>query len=456
MPRYALAIDMGASSGRHVLGWIQDGKVMMEEIYRFPNGIQEKDGRLCWDVDALFGHIVEGMKKCAELHKIPDTVGIDTWGVDYVLLDREGKRLGDAVAYRDNRTKGKAAELESRLPFADHYRLTGTALQPYNTVYQLMAELSAHPERRESASRLLFLPCYFSYRLCGVACNEYTIASTSGLLNAESRDWEPAVLAAAEIPRELPGEKPVVPGTLLGPLLPEVRRHVGFDCQVMLVGAHDTASAFFAVPETKQDSLLLSSGTWSLLGAKLSRPALSLRAMEAGFTNEGGVDCVRFLKNIMGLWLLQELRREWPVPIGYDEMTRLAEAGNGYRHAVDVTDSRFLKPACMRRELLAALEEQGAPLPGSDAELLYCVNHSLAISYGQAVKKLEEILGKTFSGLLILGGGNQNHLLNRLTEQETGLPVEAGPTEGSAMGNLNLQLLGALGAEKERGGSSPC
>ena len=178
--------------------------------------------------------------------------------------------------------------------------------------------------------------------------------------------------------------------------------------------------------------------------------------MEAGFTNEGGVDCVRFLKNIMGLWLLQELRREWPVPIGYGEMTRLAEAGNGYRHAVDVTDSRFLKPACMRRELLAALEEQGAPLPGSDAELLYCVNHSLAISYGQAVKKLEEILGKTFSGLLILGGGNQNHLLNRLTEEETGLPVEAGPTEGSAMGNLNLQLLGALGAEKERGGSSPC
>lgn len=178
--------------------------------------------------------------------------------------------------------------------------------------------------------------------------------------------------------------------------------------------------------------------------------------MEAGFTNEGGVDCVRFLKNIMGLWLLQELRREWPAPIGYGEMTRLAEAGNGYRHAVDVTDSRFLKPACMRRELLAALEEQGAPLPDNDAELLYCVNHSLAISYGKAVKKLEEILGKTFSGLLILGGGNQNHLLNRLTEEETGLPVEAGPTEGSAMGNLNLQLLGALGAEKERGGSSPC
>lgn len=456
MPRYALAIDMGASSGRHVLGWIQDGKVMMEEIYRFPNGIREKDGRLCWDVDALFEHILEGMKRCAELHKIPDTVGIDAWGVDYVLLDREGKRLGNAVAYRDNRTKGKAAELESRLPFADHYRLTGTALQPYNTVYQLMAELSARPERRESASRLLFLPCYFSYRLCGVARNEYTIASTSGLLNAESRDWEPAVLAAAGIPGGLLGEKPAASGTPLGSLLPEVRRRVGFTCQVVLVGAHDTASAFFAVPDTKQDTLLLSSGTWSLLGAKLSRPALSLQAMEAGFTNEGGVDCVRFLKNIMGLWLLQELRREWPTPIGYGQMTQLADTGKVYQPVVDVMDSRFLRPVSMRRELLAALKAQDALLPVDGAELLYCVHHSLAVCYGKAVRELENIMGTSFSSLLVLGGGNQNDLLNRLTEQETGLTVVAGPTEGSAMGNLNVQLFGAPSADGRKGGSSPC
>lgn len=442
MLHYALAIDIGASSGRHILGWQENGKVQTREIYRFPNGIVTRNGHDCWDVGQLFFHIVEGMKKCGEQGFFPQTVAIDTWGVDYVLLDKNGALVGKAVSYRDARTINMPEELEQRLPFETHYQKTGVAKQPYNSVYQLMAQLSECPDVMQRAEHLLFLPCYFSYLLCGVMKNEYTISSTSGLLNAKTRDWDNDVLTAIGIPADIFCGAPVPPGTCLGSLLPEISQRVGYTCQVMLTAAHDTASAFFAVPEATGHTAFLSSGTWSLLGARLQEPVLSAAAMQAGFTNEGGVNCIRFLKNIMGLWLLQEIRREWQERLTYGEMAALAETAKEYKPVFDVTDARFLKPASMVKEIYGALAEQGFPAP-SDAELLFCVNHSLAVSYGKAVRGLQHILHCSFTGIMILGGGNQNRLLNKLTEQETGLPVKIGPTEGTALGNLNVQLLNA-------------
>lgn len=437
---YSLAIDLGASSGRHILGRLQNGQVHTEEIYRFPNVIIRQNGHDCWDVDALFHHIVEGMKRCGELGCAPSTVGIDTWGVDYVLVDETGKRLGDAVCYRDRRTEGMPEALESALPFALHYQKTGTARQAYNTVYQLAAHRLHAPEQVSAAHRLLFLPCYFSYLLCGRMRNEYTIASTSGMLNARTRDWDKDVLAALQIDASLLGGAPALPGTVLGPLLPDVRRQVGYDCRVVLTAAHDTAAAFYALPQSDRNTVFLSSGTWSLLGATLDAPLTHQDALRSGFTNEGGVNGVRFLKNIMGLWILQEIRREWRERLSFADMAALAQTAAHYEAVFDVTDERFLKPASMTRAVRQALDAQGAPNP-DDAELLYAVHHSLARSYQKAVRSLEKLLNIPFRRLIVLGGGSQNALLNRLTEQMTGLPVILGPAEGSALGNLNVQFL---------------
>ena len=437
--KYALAIDIGASSGRHILGWMENGELRTEEISRCPNGIQTKGGHDVWDPEALFSHILAGMKRCGETGRIPATVGIDTWGVDYVLIDAEGKRIGDAVSYRDARTEGMDRVLEEKLPYARHYALTGTAKQPFNTVYQLMAEFREHPERRE-AGQLLFMPCYLSFLLCGKAENEYTIASTSGLLNAETKDYDLKVLEAAGIPASLLGGKPKAPGTVTGELLPEIAEQVGYSCRVVLTASHDTASAFRAIP-FDPDSAILSSGTWSLLGTILEKPCRTQGALEAGFTNEGAVKGIRFLKNIMGLWMLQCIRKEQGEKASFAEMAETAAAGSTYPYTVDVADSRFLNPPSMTEAVLSALREHGAPLPEGDSELLYCVNHSLAASYAKAIREMEILLGKPFSGLTIVGGGNRNGLLNRLTEQETGLKVRLGPSEGTAEGNLLTQLL---------------
>ena len=440
MNHYALAIDLGASSGRHVLGWLQDYQVVMEEVYRFPNRLTRVNGELCWDVEQIWFHILEGMKKCRELGKIPATVGIDGWGVDYVLLDEGGQRLGNAVSYRDSRTEGFPHWLEYVLPFSEHYARTGIAKQAYNTVYQVMADLVVHPEKRQQAKHLLFLPCYFSYLLSGQMRNEYTIASTSGFLHAESRDWDEYILKKAEIPLCWLGKKPAVPGTWLGPLCSEVMEEVGYDCEVILVASHDTASAFYAVPDASKDTLFLSSGTWSLLGTRSELPVLSDSARIAGFSNEGGVGCVNILQNIMGLWLLQEIRREWNGKIGFAEMVSLAKTGTSYEPVFDVMNQRFLHPTSMKNAIIRTLKHQTGYLPRNDAELLFCIHHSLAVGYGQAVRKLQDLLSCRFPRMMVLGGGNQNDLLNQLTEAEIGMPVVCGPREGSALGNLNVQL----------------
>ena len=440
MKNIALAIDIGASSGRHILGTVEDGRLRMEEIYRFPNGMTERNGHECWDVPSLLSHILAGLRRCAELGRSPATIGIDTWGVDYVLLDANDALLGDTVAYRDARTQGMEERLNAILAPEAQYARTGIAHQPYNTVYQLMAEFGAHPERRTQARTLLFMPCYLGYLLTGQKKNEYTIASTSGLINACTRTWDEEILRAADIPVSLLGGAPALPGQTLGHLSPEVAAAVGFDCEVVLTACHDTGSAFRAVPAADENAVYLSSGTWSLLGAVLPEPILTESAYRAGFTNEGGVHGIRFLQNIMGMWILQCLRHEDGDRRSFAQMAELAATGGAYRPIFDAAHVRFLNPPSMHEAILDALREQGDALPETDAQLLYCVNHSLAACYARAITDLQTLTGRTFTSINIVGGGCQNALLNQLTADATGLPVIAGPAEGTALGNLLIQL----------------
>lgn len=435
MPVYALAIDIGASSGRHILGCVKDGKLTLEEVYRFPNGMVNRNGHLCWDLDELWADILEGMKKCKALGKIPLSVGVDTWGVDYVLLDAQDQRVGDCVAYRDSRTAAVMDNLSEQWL----YKHTGIMRQPFNTVYQLMAT----PARMlAQAERCLFVPDYFHFLLSGVKANEYTEASTGALLSVKTRTWDSEVLAAAEIPERLFPQPPLQPGTRLGELRTEVADAVGFSCDVVLPASHDTGSAFIAVPTQNDRAVTLSSGTWSLLGVENDEPIVTDAARNAGFTNEGGYGGkIRFLRNIMGMWMMQCLRRETGNRYSFEEMAAMAEQTAAYAPVVDVSDNRFLAPASMTDEVKTALREAGAPEPTDHGELFRCVLHSLASKYAQGIRSLEAITGKRYAALHIVGGGSQNRVLNQWTADETGIPVYAGPGEGTALGNVIAQLI---------------
>lgn len=310
MPTYHLAIDIGASSGRFVVGWVEGGRIRLQETYRFDNTQVRRGGHDCWNVDGLFEHIVAGLAACKEQGFVPATVGIDTWGVDFVLVDADGNRTTDAVAYRDERTQGMYERVTERVKPGAVYRTCGIQRQPFNTLYQLEALKLEHPEQIEAAARFLMIPDYFNYLLTGVAVNEYTNATTTNLLNARTKDWDTELIDVIGLPHRL-FRKPVMPGGVLGRLTPEIRDRVGFDAQVVLPATHDTGSAFLAVPARDEDAVYISSGTWSLLGVEHEGPVTTEAARLQNFTNEGGYQCrFRFLKNIMGLWMVQSIRRE--------------------------------------------------------------------------------------------------------------------------------------------------
>lgn len=442
--KYHLAVDIGASSGRHILGHVEQGRIVLEEVYRFENGPKKRGGRLCWDFDALAREVVNGLKACAELGKVPATLGVDTWGVDFALVDREGRILGDTVAYRDSRTQGMDALVEELIPAQELYRRTGIQKQSFNTIYQLMAVKRQSPELLEQAYRLLLVPDYLHYTLTGVMSNEYTEASTSGLVSAETKDWDRELLDLLGFPQKLFGPLSL-PGTALGGLRPALREELGFDCQVVLPASHDTGSAFLAVPAGEGDSVTLSSGTWSLLGVELETPVTTPESRAANFTNEGGYQYrYRYLKNIMGLWMIQNLRREMAengqLP-GFGELSRLAREAADFPGRVDVDDPSFMAPESMSAAVRAYCERTGQPVPQSPGELLSCVYHSLAQCYAQSVRQLEALTGRSFQAVHIVGGGSQDAYLNQLTASATGLPVYAGPTEGTALGNLLVQMI---------------
>lgn len=434
---YYLAIDIGASSGRHILGEKKDGKILLTEVYRFDNNLIEKDGHLCWDTENLFSNIKEGLKKCGELGKIPETVAIDTWGVDFVLLDAQGKRICDPVAYRDKRNEGMDKLCEQDVSFAEHYEKTGIQKQVFNTVYQLLALRQECPEALEKAERLLMTPEYYNYLLTGKMVGEYTISTTSALVNAEEKTWDRELIGRLGLPENIFGELQL-PMTLVGELQESVAEEVGYQTKVVLAPSHDTASAFLAVPAQDENAVYISSGTWSLLGVENEEPRTDEKSMEANFSNEGGFDFrYRYLKNIMGLWIIQSIRRNYGKKYSFAQLEAFAREESGFPGRIDVNDSAFLAPESM----VDAVTSHASVRPENLGQLMECVYRSLAQSYRESVLELEKITGKKYTSVNIVGGGSQDTYLDALTAEATGLPVYAGPTEGTALGNLMSQMI---------------
>lgn len=444
-----LAIDIGASSGRHIVGTVNEGRIILQEVYRFENGVSRKDGHLCWDIEGLAREVVQGLKAAHEAGFAPVTIGIDTWAVDFVLLDAEGHRIGNAVAYRDERTEGMREVLEQEygLTFAEHYARTGIQYQPFNTVYQLMALKREHPEQLAAAKSFLMIPDYLNYLLCGVKANEYTNASTTALVGADSKEWDLELMEKLGLPQGIFQELQM-PGTVLGHLTKEIQEQVGFDAEVILPATHDTGSAFLAVPAQDDNAAYLSSGTWSLLGVENKAAITSPESCAANFTNEGGYDYrYRYLKNIMGLWMIQSIRRELGEQTGtrpsFPELIAAAKEASDFYSCVDPDEKRFLAPASMIEEVKAACCDSEQPVPETTGEVMQCVYNSLTEDYRQAVETLQSLTGKSYTSLNIVGGGSQDDYLNQQTANATGLPVFAGPTEGTALGNLMVQFMHA-------------
>lgn len=455
-----LAIDIGASSGRAIAGEVDEaGKISLTEVYRFPNGMEKKEGHLVWDLDGLFEEVVAGMAAAKKQGFAPASVGIDTWAVDYVLLDEDDQRIGLPYAYRDSRTDGIKDELEKSgvLSFSEHYERCGIQYQPFNTCYQLLVQKKEHPEDLERARTFLMVPDYLNFRLCGVKANEYTNASTTALVDAKTKQWDEELLSRLGLPRDI-FSGPTMPGCVLGELLPEIAERVGYQTKVVLPATHDTGSAWLAVPAKDEHAAYLSSGTWSLLGCELMDPITTEASRKANFTNEGGFEGrFRYLKNIMGLWMIQNVRRECPhedgsLP-GWGELVAGARAAaeEGFSSSVDADDERFLAPASMVEELKSACKETGQKVPETPGELAYTVYRSLAEDYAATVKELSELTGIEYTTIAIVGGGSANQYLNELCAEASGLAVTAGPMEGTALGNLMVQAMtkGSFGTLEE-------
>ena len=440
-----LAVDIGASSGRHIIGTVEHGVMALHEVYRFENRLIEKNGHLCWDMEGLVQNVIEGLKAAHDAGYTPTTVGIDTWAVDFLLLDADGTPIGDPIAYRDGRTAAMREELEPILPFTKLYARTGIQYQSFNTVYQLCALKKEHPEQLAAAEHFLMVPDYLNYRLTGVMANEYTNASTTALVGAISKDWDDEIINRLGLPRKIFG-RISTPGTKLGNLSSAVKDYVGFDCAVVLPATHDTGSAFLAVPARDDKAVYLSSGTWSLLGVENKDPITTPASMQANFTNEGGYEYrYRYLKNIMGLWMIQSVRRELGEQTGtrpsFPELIAAAQEASSFAGIVSTGDDRFLAPDSMIDEIRRACFETGQDVPQTVGQLMRCVYVSLSSCYAESIAEMASLTGRTYTSINIVGGGCQDAYLNELTTRACGIPVFAGPVEGTSLGNLAVQMI---------------
>ena len=439
--KYYLAVDIGASSGRHILGWFENGKIRIEEIHRFENKLVKRNGHLCWDIEHLFDEILNGLKKCKDLNRVPASVGIDTWGVDFVLLDAEGKVLGDTVAYRDGRTKGMDSVVYETISADELYSRNGIQKQLFNSIYQLIAIKQTEPKILEQAEHFLMIPEYLNYLLTGEMKNEYTNATTSQLVNAKTQDWDYELMDKLGIPTKIFGQLNM-PKTVVGNLSDEIAQKVGFQTEVVLPATHDTGSAVMAVPTTSEDAIYLSSGTWSLMGIERLIPDCSDKSREHNFTNEGGYHYrYRYLKNIMGMWMMQSLRREFKHKYTFNELYQLAYIGRYFTSIVNINDESFLAPDNMIKAIQNYCEKTNQEKPETECELLYCIYCSLARCYAQTVVEIEEVTGKKYDKIYVVGGGCQDQFLNALIATETGKEVYAGPIEATALGNIMAQML---------------
>ena len=414
--------------------------MQLEEVYRFPNGMDDKNGTLCWDVDRLFTEIKNGLKKCKEIGKIPVSMAIDTWGVDYVLLDQDDRILGDTVGYRDSRTEGMDEKVYEVIPQDELYARTGIQKQIFNTVYQLMAVKESHPEYLEQAESILMIPDYFHFLLTGVKKNEYTNATTGQLVSPKTNDWDYELI-------EMLGYNPKMfrpvsmPGTVVGEFTEEVQKEVGFNCTVVLPATHDTGSAVLAVPTNDDDAVYISSGTWSLMGIELKEADCSMESMKANFTNEGGYDHrFRYLKNIMGLWMIQSVKKEFTEDLSFAQICEMASKET-IPSIVDCNDDCFLAPKSMIKAVQDFCSRTGQQVPETVGEISSVIYNSLAKCYGDTVQEIEEITGKKYSTIYVVGGGSNAGYLNELTAKYTGKKVSAGPSEATAIGNVIVQML---------------
>ena len=441
MRTYYLAVDIGASSGRHIIGWVEDGEIKLEEIHRFENGMKQNNGSLCWDVEYLFQEVINGMKKCAGKGMIPVSVGIDTWAVDYVLLDSDEKILGNTYGYRDKRTQGMDEKVYEIIPETSLYKRAGIQKQMFNTIYQLMAHKVQEKELLDRAETMLLIPDYFHYRLCGVKAAEYTNVSTTQLMNPLTSDWDWELIEELGYPKRI-FQKVTAPGTVLGQLLPEIQKEVGFNCNVVLPGTHDTASAVVSVPSNLEHPLYISSGTWSLMGTEREEADGTLMSQEMNFTSEGGYNKrFRFLKNIMGLWMIQSLRHELDDKYSFAELCSMAEEEKNFPSRVDVNDQCFMAPDSMTDAIKDYCMQSKQRVPETVGELSTVIYQSLAECYAATIQEIENITEMHFDCIHVIGGGANAGYLNELTAKYTERTVYAGPTEATAIGNLLVQMI---------------
>ena len=421
--KYALAIDIGASSGRHIVGWLEDGAINTKEVYRFPNGVTEQNGHLIWDIDALLGYVKAGIAEAKKAFPNITSASIDTWGVDYVLL-RGDEEVRPVYAYRDSRTEAVIPQVHEKIPFSQLYRHTGCQFQTFNSIYQLYADKVAG--RLEGVTDFLMIPEYLMYKLCGGKAKEFTNATTTGMINANTLAFDEEIIDRLELPKHL-FSKLCQPKTVIG-------EYDGI--QVVLCATHDTGSAVEGIP-MEGNHPYISSGTWSLLGVKTPKPITDEGSRKANYSNEGGVGYNRYQKNIMGMWLVNELRRDLCPDMPFPEIVKAAEESD-CELLVDANAPEFLAPKSMKEAFDKATDGKLDTI----GDYFRCAYRSLSESYRLALSELEHNTETTYEKLYIVGGGAKNAFLNRLTEEATGKKVIALPIEATALGNLKIQLEG--------------
>ena len=435
-----IAADFGAGSGRVIVGtWFAASKTIeLEEIHRFGNEQKMIDGHLRWDFEALFNELKTGLKKAfAKYGDEIKSIGIDTWGVDYGLLDKEGQLISSPICYRDDRTKGMMDAAFQKMPKEEFFQHAANQFMEINTAFQLMSETDL-----QRAERLLFMPDLFNYFLTGKCYNEFTIASTSQLLNTKTHQWDDVIFEKLNLPKRLMQEI-IYPGTVIGELTAELAAEVGGNAKVVAIGSHDTASAVASIKDNGSDWAFISSGTWSLMGTPSKEPIISEEALESNFTNEGMTDGrIRFLKNITGLWLIQQLVKEWEqegYKCDYSELVKEAELSS-LDSSFDVDDARFMNPEKMSEAIISYLKEENQELPITKGDFMRCVCISLAKKYAEVKTQMERCTNKKINKIYIVGGGSKNQLLNRLAAEYTQCEVIRGEVEATAMGNILVQV----------------
>jgi rhamnulokinase len=451
MQKYTfLAFDLGATSGRSIVGTLENGKMEMKELTRFPNGPIQVGNHFHWNIFSLLENLKDGLRACKKQGITPNSIGIDTWGVDFGLLDKQGTLISIPYAYRDPYTNGMPEKFFEKLSRQKVYGYTGIQVMNFNSVYQLFALKQAGSPLLEIADSMLFIPDLLTYFLTGEKRSEFTFATTSQLFNPTTMTWEKNIFEALGLPMSLM-QPLVMPGEKVGVLAEQVAQETGVEqIPVVAVATHDTGSAVLAVPAEDEDFAYLSSGTWSLMGIESKKPIINDETYKLNFTNEGGVGgTIRFLKNITGLWLLERCKVEWASRKEYDypELVAMAKAEKPFRFCVNPDAPDFANPASMTKAIAEFCKRTGQAIPESDAEFVRCIFDSLALKYRYTLERLKKVSPHPIKKLHVIGGGAKNALLNQLTANAIGIPVMAGPSEATAIGNIMVQAM-AVGAVK--------